>query len=114
MSGQKQDVHLDTTPVFRNLDYRWSWYGLSLADIPFVAMPGISALGAAVLFEFSTLWAFVVVIAAAVGIAVLKWRKPEGYLESLIHLALTPRRLSHKERDSALRPFPLDRELKPR
>lgn len=108
----RADVPLEGTPVFRNLDYKWSWYGLTFSDIPFVAMPGMVTLGSAVLFEFSAMWTFVVVAAAGAGLVALKWRKPDGYLETLIHLALTPRRLSHKERDTILRPFPLDQELR--
>jgi hypothetical protein len=108
------DVRLDSSPVFRNLDYRWSFYGLTLEDAPFVAMPGLVALGCTVLFDVSPLWAIVLVLASATALVALKWRKPEGYLQSIIHLALTPRRLSHKERDSGLRPFPLDQELKNR
>lgn len=105
---------LDRAQVPDKLDWKWSWYGLAFGDIPFVAVPGLVLLAAAVIFETSTAWAFIGVASTAVALVVLKWRKPPDYLECLIHVALAPRRLSHKERDMGLRPFPLDRELRPR
>lgn len=103
----RSDVPLHSTPVYRNLDYRWSWYGLTLGDVPFAALPGLVLLAGSIIFEYSVFWAVFGFLAAAVGIALLKWRKPEGYIEVIIHLALTPRRLSHKERDRIVRPFPV-------
>ena len=105
---------LRRVPVPEKLDWRWSWYGLTFGDIPFVAVPGLVLLGGAVVFDISTAWAFIGLAATAAGMLVLKWRKPTDYLERLIHVALAPRRLSHKERDTGLRPFPLDRDLRPR
>ena len=107
-------MQLERVAVPEKLDWRWSWYGLTFSDVPFVAVPGLVLLGAAVVFDTSTAWAFIGSAAAAVGLLVLKWRKPTDYLERLIHVALAPRRLSHKERDTGLRPFPLDRDLRPR
>lgn len=102
------DVPLERSPVFRNLDYRWAWYGLSFGDVPFVAVPGLVVLGMSLVVDLSAAWSLVVSGATATALVLLKWRRPEGALQVALHMALTPRRLSHKERDHAVRPFPLD------
>lgn len=109
----RSDVDLERTPVFRNLDYQWSWYGLSFADIPWVIIPGAVIINFGVVFDTNMLWAFVAMAGSAVALVILKWRKPEGYVQSLIHLAFSPRRLSHKARDKNLYQFPLPRRKKP-
>jgi hypothetical protein len=60
------------------------------------------------------MWGFITAAAVGGALVALKWRKPDDYLQTLIHTALAPRRLSHKERDAVILPFPLDAKLLPR
>ena len=108
----RSDVDLERTPVFRNLDYQWSWYGLTLADIPWVLIPGAVLINFGVVFDISMAWSLVAMSGSAVSLLILKWRKPEGYVQGLIHMAFSPRCLSHKARDAQLQQFPLKRQKK--
>ncbi len=104
-----RDVDLERTPVFRHLDYEWSFYGLTPGDIPIIAVPGALFFNICMWFGVDQTWSLVAMAAGAIGLVVLKWRKPKGYVEQLVHLAFAPRRLSHKEPDQHLRQFPLPR-----
>ena len=103
------DAPLDISPVYRNLTHKSSVLGLTPIDLPFIFIPGNLVLLTSVFVGFSSLWG--VLASASIGAALVafKWRKPEHYLETAIVVAFTPRRLSHKERDIMLRPFPIDR-----
>lgn len=103
------DVPLDLSPVYRNLAHKSAIYGLTPLDLPFIFVPGNVVLVAGVFHGFSSLWGVVLSLAIAAALVAFKWRKPDDYLEIMLLVAFTPRRLSHKERDLMLRPFPLDR-----
>jgi hypothetical protein len=103
------DVPLDASPVYRNLAHRTSIFGLTPIDLPLVFIPGNIVLLVSVFIGFSSLWGVVLSLSIAAALVAFKWRKPEHYLETAIAVVFTPRRLSHKERDRILRPFPLDR-----
>lgn len=105
---------LDTTPVYRNLTFRSAFFGLTPLDMPVMLVPGGAVFLASMLFGVSTIWGFITAMAVGAGLIALKWRKPDDYLETLIHTALAPRRLSHKERDAVVLPFPLDGSLRVR
>ena len=109
-----RDVDLDTSPVFRNLTHKSGLFGLTPLDLPFVFIPGNIVLLVGVLAGFSSLWGILVSVALAAALIAFKWRKPDDYLETMLVVAFTPRRLSHKERDVLLRPFPLDEKGAPR
>jgi hypothetical protein len=102
------DVDLDLSPVYRNLEHRSSLFGLTPIDLPLVFIPGNLVLLAGVFIGFSSLWGVLVALALAAALIALKWRKPDDHIERMIAVAFTPRRLSHKQRDVLLRPFPLD------
>ena len=114
MSGSNDDTPLDVTPVLRSLDFRWNWFGLQLEDAPFALIPMLVAFGGSAVFDYSPFWSFLVAVAFGAAVVVLKWGKPEGFLQTQLILAFGKRRLSHKERDPELDPFPLDRNLEPR
>lgn len=105
---------LDVTPVYRNLAFKSGFLGLTPLDMPFMLVPASGVFLLSMLFSFSSLWAFILALAIGAGLSALKWRKPEDYLETLIHTALAPRRLSHKERDVVVLPFPLDERARRR
>lgn len=93
------DEPLMSTPVFRNLDYKWSWFGLSLFDLPLIVAPVFLLQGASVVWDVDPLWVPFVLLASAAFVVLLKWRKPEGYVETALIGLFAPRRLSHKARD---------------
>lgn len=93
------DDPLLSTPVFRNLDYKWSWFGLSLFDLPLIVAPVFLLQGASVVWDVDPLWVPFVLVGSAAFVVLLKWRRPEGYIETALIGLFAPRRLSHKERD---------------
>jgi len=103
----EHDELLRRTRLYRNLDWRWSWYGLSFEDLPLIAAPGFLVVTGAAIFGYALSWSLVATVVAVVFVAALKWRKPPGFFERLLFAALMPRRLSSKERDELLPPFPL-------
>ncbi|MCC7075074.1 MAG: hypothetical protein IT383_27425 [Deltaproteobacteria bacterium] len=108
------DVPLDASPVYRNLSHKSAVFGLTPLDLPFIFVPGNVVLLLGVFLGFSSLWGVLLSLAIAAALVALKWRKPDDYLERMLLVAFTPRRLSHKERDVMLRPLPLDRRGDPR
>lgn len=108
------DVPLDLSPVYRNLTHRSSVLGLTPLDLPIIFVPGNLILLAGVFVGFPSLWGVVASLAIAAALIAFKWRKPDDYLETMLFVAFTPRRLSHKERDLLVRPFPLNRRGEPR
>lgn len=108
------DVPLHLSPVYRNLSHKSSVFGLTPLDLPLIFVPGNVVLLAGVFAGFSSLWGVLLSVAIAAALVAFKWRKPDDYLETLILVAFTPRRFSHKERDLLLRPFPLDHRGQPR
>lgn len=103
------DVPIERSVVFRNLSYKFRWAGLEFADLPFIAAPTVFVVGICMVLGLSPLWGGAVGAVVAVGILLLKRGKPEGYLPMLLVLMFAPRRLSHKERDVVLGPFPIPR-----
>ena len=104
------DSPLDVSPVYRNLTHKSALFGLTPIDLPLIFVPGNVVLLAGVFVGFSSLWGVLVSVALAAALVAFKWRKPENHLETMLAVAFTPRRLSHKERDTLLRPFPFDRD----
>lgn len=104
------DVPLDLSPVYRNLAHKSSVLGLTPLDLPIIFVPGNLLLLAGVFVGFSSLWGVVLSVAIAAALIAFKWRKPDDYLETMLLVAFTPRRLAHKERDLLVRPFPIDHE----
>ena len=102
------DVPLESSPVYRNLMHKSSVLGLTPIDLPFIFIPGNVVLLAGVFLGFSSLWGVLASLTIAAALVAFKWRQPDDYLETSLLVAFTPRRLSHKERDLLLRPFPLD------
>jgi hypothetical protein len=105
------DQPLDATPVFRKLDNRFNWGGLEIEDAPFAVLPMLLVFGGSIPFGYNPLWSLLVAAALLLGLILLKHGKPEGYLQTLLALRFSPRRLSHKEQDYLLDPFPLDDTL---
>jgi hypothetical protein len=96
---------LHRTPIFRNLDYQTSWFGLTFDDMPFILTPiGIAMLGM-IFFELPPTLVIVVAVATIVGLALLKYGKPQGYLWLILETLFMPRHLSHKARDTQLSPL---------
>ena len=96
---------LQRTPIFRNLDYQTSWFGLTFEDMPFILAPiGVSMLGM-IFLELPPTLVIVVAVATIVGLALLKYGKPPGYLWLLLEAIFLPRHLSHKARDAQLSPL---------
>jgi hypothetical protein len=108
------DVPLDLSPVYRNLSHKSALFGLTPLDLPIIFVPGNLVLLAGVFIGFPSLWGVVLSVAIAAALVAFKWRKPDDYLETMLLVAFTPRRLAHKERDLLVRPFPLDPQGKPR
>lgn len=108
------DVDLDLSPVYRNLEHRSSLFGLTPIDLPIIFVPGNVILVAGVFLGYSSLWGVLVAVAIAAALVAFKWRKPDDHIERMLATAFTPRRLSHKERDVLCRPFPLDENGAPR
>lgn len=102
------DVPLELSPVYRNLSHKSAVFGLTPIDLPFIFVPGNLILLAGVFIGFSSLWGVLASVAIASALIAFKWRKPDDYLETMLIVAFTPRRFSHKARDVLLRPFPLD------
>ena len=98
-------MSLDRTPIFRNLDYQTSWFGLTFDDMPFILAPIGLAMVAMIFFGLSPSVVIVVAVSAIVGLALLKYGKPKGYLWLLLESIFMPRHLSHKARDQQLSPF---------
>ena len=96
---------MERTPIFRNLDYQTSWFGLTFDDLPFLLAPiGLSMLGM-IFFGLSPVFVIVVGLSTLVGTALLKYKKPKGYLWLLLESIFLPRQLSHKARDARLSPL---------
>lgn len=96
---------IERTPIFRNLDYQTSWLGLTFDDLPFLLAPiGLSMLGM-IFFELSPGIVLGVGVCTLVGMALLKYKKPRGYLWLLLESLFLPRQLSHKARDTRLSPL---------
>ena len=104
------DVPLDVSPVYRNLVHKSAVLGLTPLDLPIIFIPGNLVLLTGVAIGFSSLWGVVVSGSLAAALIAFKWRKSDDYLETMLLVAFTPRRLSHKQRDLLVRPFPLDRQ----
>jgi len=102
------DVPLELSPVYRNLSHNSSVLGLTPIDLPLIFVPGNLILLTGVFVGFSSLWGVLASLAIAAALVAFKWRKPDDYLETMLVVAFTPRRLSHKQRDVLLRPFPID------
>lgn len=102
------DVALEASPVYRNLSHKSAVLGLTPIDLPFIFVPGNLILVAGVFVGFSSLWGVLASLAIAAALIAFKWRRPDDHLETMLLVAFTPRRLSHKERDLLSRPFPLD------
>jgi len=98
-------MSLERTPIFRNLDYQTSWFGLTFDDMPFILAPIGLAMIAMIFFGLSPSVVIVVAVSAIVGLALLKYGKPKGYLWLLLESIFMPRHLSHKARDQQLSPF---------
>jgi hypothetical protein len=105
---------LDSTPVYRNLTFQTAFFGLTPLDMPLMLVPGGIVFLGCMLAGLSTMWGLITAAAVGAALVALKWRKPDDYLLTLIHTALAPRRLSHKERDAVVLPFPLDGSLRVR
>lgn len=103
-----------TSPVFRNLEHRTSFLGLTPFDVPLIMGPGTIVFLVTVVVGASSLWSVLVSCAVAAALVAIKWRKPPHYLQTTVQAWLLPRRLSHKERDVALVPFPFAARLESR
>ena len=99
MSG---DVPLLQAKVYRNLRYSWSLLGFTLEDIVVVVNLTLISFVVEQWFGLSPLWGLAMPFASAVGILLLKWRRPDGYLRGLLLSVTSPRRLSHLGRDRNL------------
>ena len=93
------------TPIFRNLDYQTSWFGLTFDDMPFILAPIGLAILAMMFFGLPPAIVVVVAVGTLVGLATIKYGKPQGYLWLVLEALLMPRHLSHKARDQQLDPM---------
>lgn len=106
--------NLNQADTYRDMDYRWTKFGLSIEDLPIFAIPLVVSFFTSVFIEvpFSLLIFFELCVAAFLILA--KWRKPPDHLEAMLILFTAPRHLSHKMRDDkAGAVFPLDDDLNP-
>ncbi len=97
-------MSIERTPIFRNLDYQTSWFGLTFDDLPFILAPIGLAMTAMIFFGLSPAIVLVVAVSSIVGMALFKYGKPKGYLWLLLESIFLPRHLSHKTRDQQLDP----------
>ena len=112
MSGQ--DTDLTSAEVYRDMDYRWTKFGLSIEDLPIFAIPLVVAFFLSAFMEVPFTGLLFLELCVAVFLILIKWRKPPDHLENLFLLFTAPRRLNHKLRDpKAGTPFPLDANLNP-
>jgi hypothetical protein len=107
----QSDDRVEVTPMLRNLDHRFRWFGVQLEDTPIAVVPMLLVFGLSIPFGYSPGWALLTAMALFAALILLKWGKPEGYLQTQLTLHFAPRRLSHKVRDLELDPFPLDAAL---
>lgn len=110
----QSDEPLVSTQVFRNIDYRWTKFGLSFDDLPILAIPLAISFFVSTVVDVPMAWIILFEICTALFLIAVKWRKPPDYLQGLLILAFGPRRLSHKMRDTQNVEFPYDADLNPR
>lgn len=109
------DERLNQSPVFRNLDYKWSFFGLNVTDIPLVLIPVFILEAVSIFVKVDAIWIPTTLIASMAFVVLLKWRRPEGYIESLLVGLFAPRRYSHRLRDEyKLPPLPVIENRKPK
>jgi hypothetical protein len=101
------DEDLETAPVFKNLNYNWSFYGLQLFHFAIAGVLGTVTLFASVLIGFNLLYAVAIFLAASAGLAALQWRKPAHYLPDLFLTLVLPRHLTCLVDDDITWPFPV-------
>jgi hypothetical protein len=110
----KEDTGLVSADVYRDMDYRWTKFGLSVEDMPIFAIPLVAAFFLSAFVEVPFTALIFLELCVAVFLVLIKWRKPPDHLENLFLLFTAPRRLSHKLRDpKAGAVFPLDANLNP-
>lgn len=97
-------MSLHQTPIFRNLDYQTSWFGLTFDDLPFILAPIGLGMAGMIFFGLSPSIVLIIAVSTIVGLALLKYGKPKGYLWLLLESIFMPRHLSHKARDQQLDP----------
>ena len=108
------DEDLEVTPVLRNLDARFRWFGLQVEDAPFAVLPMLFVFALSIPFDFNPAWSLLVAVAILLALLIVKVGKPDNYIQMELALRFSPRRLSHKQRDDELDPFPLDAGLEKR
>jgi hypothetical protein len=112
---KNQDTNLTSANVYRDMDYRWTKFGLSIEDAPIFGIPLVLALFLSVFVDVPLTAFLFLELCVAVFLILMKWRKPPDHLENMFLLFTAPRRLSHKLRDpSAGTSFALDEDLNPR
>lgn len=104
------DEELERALVLKNLNYKWSFYGLQLFHFAIAGAFGTVILFLSVLVGFNMLFAIAFFVAACSGLAILQWRRPETYIPDLLLLLILPRHLSCLHDDDATWPFPVARE----
>ena len=106
---------LNVAKTYRDMDYRWTKFGLSIEDAPIFAIPLVFTFFLSVFVDVPFTLVLFIELCVAVFLVLVKWRKPPDHLENMFILFTAPRRLSHKLRDDkAGVAFALDENLNPR
>jgi hypothetical protein len=97
-------AELQATPVQRNLRFRAWFYGIGPLELPFMLVPAATVGFICEPLGLSSGWALITAVGIGAALVVLKWNKPDDYVETLLMVAFSPRRLSHKEKESLVAP----------
>ena len=96
-------------PVYKNLNYKWSWRGLQMFHFGIAGGLAFVVQFVCVLVGANLMYAVAFFGAAVAALALLQWRKSDTYIPDLINLALLPRHLTCLDDDPLTHPFPVSR-----
>lgn len=101
------DDGVPRTKVYRNLNYKWTFLGLTQEDFILVIL---APMGVNVAVQFTSLhpiWTLIAPVIVFPVLVLMKYRRPDNYLHNLLLSAFSPKRLDHKERRCYLPAFPV-------
>lgn len=104
---------LEFAEVRKNLDWRWSWHGITPAHFGYATVPAVFIYACALCFRLDPPVTFCVILAAisSIFVGVFQFNRPPDHLLRAIALSLEPSYLSpFKDPVRRLGPFPVDKE----
>ncbi|MFC1609853.1 hypothetical protein ACFL6C_02755 [Myxococcota bacterium] len=104
-SNERQHDELQEAVVFQNLQWEWSFYGLTLLHFAMAGSLSVLVLLGGVIFGYSLLYGVAFFAAISAGLAIVQWRKPADYIPSLLSYLAMPRHLTCLEDDVTTWPF---------